>query len=297
MLNYKKILIPVDFSEHSEFAAIQGVSLAQQFKATVFFLHVGDDAERSAQRLSKFLQNKIGFETPVPVKKLVAQGSPVPVILAAARRIQADCLVMGTRGVSGLKHLVQGSVAEKVLRQSEHPVLILKKRVYSSGEYMFPQIRNTDDVFQADKILVPLDFSPASKLALHHALSIASRYSATVYALTIFDKKLKEYGDDSEKHTSVVIRGQKIRLWKEFPALLKKMQHNPAQTRLKRMLLSGDPFTKIEDIVAKKEVDLIVMGTHGGTGFGQLLMGSVARKVLRTIECSVMTVQSGNDDI
>lgn len=298
MLNYKKILIPIDFSDHSEFAAKQGLSLAQQFKATVFFLHVGDDAERSARRLSKFLQHRIGFEMPVPVKKLVAQGNPVNVILAAARRLQADCLVMGTRGASGLKQLMLGSVSEKVLRQSEAPVLILKKRSRtSSGEYMFPQIRNTDDVFQADKILVPLDFSPASKQALHHAFSIASRYSATVYALTVYDKKLKEYGDDREKHTAVIVRGEKIRLWQEFPQLLKKVQYNSSQTRLKRMLLPGDPVTKIEDIVAKKEVDLIVMGTHGRSTFGDLLVGSVAGKVLRSIDCSVMTIQTAEEDL
>ena len=297
MLNYKKILIPVDFSDHSEFAAKQGLSLAQQFKAMVFFLHVGDDAERSARRLSKFLQHRIGFEMPVPVKKLVAQGAPVSVILAAARRIKADCLVMGTRGTSGLKHLMLGSVSEKVLRQSEYPVLILKERAHSSREYMFPQIRDTHDVFQADKILVPLDFSPASKQALHHALSIASRYSATIYALTVFDKKLKEYGNDQEKHTAVIIRGQKIRLWQEFPDLLQKLQYTPSQTRLKRMLLPGDPFTRIEDIVAKKEIDLVVMGTHGKSGLGDLLVGSVAGKVLRSIECSIMTVQTGNRDV
>ncbi|MCP4399264.1 MAG: universal stress protein [bacterium] len=297
MLNYKKILIPIDFSEHSEFAAKQGISLAQQFKATVFFLHVGDNAERSARRLSKFLQHKIGFEMPVPVKKLVAQGQPVNVILAAARRIHVDCLVMGTRGSSGLKQLVLGSVSEKMLRQSEYPVLILKKREHSSEEYMFPQIRNTHDVFQADKILVPLDFSPASKQALHHALSIASRYSATVYALTVFDKKLKEYGDDREKHTTVIVRGEKIRLWQKFPELLQKIQYNSSQTRLKRMLLPGDPFTKIEGIVEKKEIDLIVMGTHGKSGFENLLVGSVAGKVLRSIDCSVMTVQAGKENL
>ena len=296
MLTYKKILIPVDFSEHSEFAVKQGLSLAQQFKATVFFLHVGKDAERSARRLSKFLQHRIGFEMPVPVKKMVAQGSPVSVILAAARRIQADCLVMGTRGASGLKHLVLGSVSEKVLRQSEFPVLILKKRERSSGEYMFPQIRDAHDVFQADKILVPLDFSPASQHALHHALSIAAHYSATVYALTVFDKKLKEYGDDREKHTSVIVRGEKIRLWKEFPALLRKLQYDSSQNRLRRMLLPGDPFAKIEDIAEKKEIDLIVMGTNGKRGLEQLLVGSVAGKVLRSIECSVMTVQADKDD-
>ncbi len=63
------------------------------------------------------------------------------------------------------------------------------------------------------------------------------------------------------------------------------------------MLLPGDPFTKIEGIVEKKEIDLIVMGTHGRSGLENLLVGSVAGKVLRSIDCSVMTVQAGKENL
>ena len=62
MLHYKKFLVPVDFSEHSELAVKQGLSLAKMYDAAVYVLHVGDDAEKSAQRLSKFLTHKIGFQ-------------------------------------------------------------------------------------------------------------------------------------------------------------------------------------------------------------------------------------------
>jgi nucleotide-binding universal stress UspA family protein len=128
MVHYKKFLIPVDFSDHSELAAKRGLSLAQMYQGSVYFLHVGEHAQRSATRLSKFISHRIGFELSVPAKKLVAQGSPPSTILSAARKIGADAIVMGSRGVSGLKHLVQGSVAEKVLRQSERPVFIIKQR-------------------------------------------------------------------------------------------------------------------------------------------------------------------------
>ncbi|PIE34132.1 hypothetical protein CSA56_08290 [candidate division KSB3 bacterium] len=293
MVQYKKFLIPVDFSDHSGLAAKRGLSLAQMFQGTVYFLHAGEHARKSATRLSKFISHRLGFELPVPVKKLVAQGPPASTILSVAHKIEADAIVMGSRGASGLKHLVQGSVAEKVLRQSELPVFIIKQRKrVDTGEYMFPQIRNIEDVFQADKILIPLDFSPASKDAFRHAASIATRYNSTMYTLTVFDKKLKEYGGDHEEHTSIILRGEKIQLWKEFPLLLETIGYDPARIRLRRMLLPGDPFSRIEAVADSKEIDLIVMGTDGKSGLEHFLLGSVAEKVLRSLDCSIMTIRS-----
>ncbi len=288
---YKKILIPVDFSRHSELAAQRGISLAQVYHARIYFLHVGKSARKSAQTLSKFI-DKVNSENFLDMKKLVAQGNPETVILSVARKTGVNAIVMGTRGSSGLKHLVQGSVAKKVLRESVCPVIMIKKRkLPDSDSYVMPQIRDVEGTFQLDKILVALDFSPASKLALQHAASMASYYNSTIYILTVFDKKFKEYGFDRQKHTSVIIKGRKIRLWERFPELLQAIDCNLPETRLKRLLLSGDPFSRIESIVEKKEIDLVVMGTNGRTGLGQLV-GSVAEKVLRSVDCTVMTIRS-----
>lgn len=291
---FKKILLPVDFSEYSELAARKGSSLAGIYQAGIYFLHVGDDAQKSARKLSAFV-NKIGIEQErgLPVKKLVARGNPEKKILSVARNLNVDAIIMGTSGNSGLKHLVQGSIAEKVLRQAICPVLMIKKsqRGEFSG-YVLPQIRNVDEVFQADKILVPLDFSPASKRALYYAVSMAALYNSTVYILTVYDKKFKEYGFDHQKHTSIMVRGEKIKLWRDFPDLLRQIDCQLTQNQLKRLLLPGDPFSKIESIVEKKEIDLIIMGTNGRKGLEHFLLGSVAEKVLRSVDCSVMTIRA-----
>ena len=289
---FKKILLPVDFSEYSKLAARKGISLAEIYEAGIYFLHVGDDAQKSARQLSAFV-NKVGIGQRLPVKKLVAQGDPEKKILSVARKLNVDAIIMGTSGNSGLKHLVQGSVVEKVLRQANCPVLMIKKSKHGEfSGYVLPQIRNVDEVFQADKILVPLDFSPASKRALQYAVSMASFYNSTIYILTVFDKKFKEYGIDHQKHTSIIVRGEKIKLWRDFPALLRQINCQLPQNHLKRLLLPGDPFSKIESIVEKKEIDLIIMGTNGRTGLEHFLLGSVAEKVLRTVDCSVMTIRA-----
>ncbi len=293
MIAYKKILIPVDFSEHSEFAVKKGISLAQVYRAKLYFLHIGKDAAQSAEDLSTFL-TKVNTERFTNLKKLVAQGNPSMVIPSVAKRTGVDAILMGTRGTTGIKHLVQGSVAEKVLRESPCPVFMIKKRKQTDvSSYMLPQIRDVESAFQIDKILVALDFSPASKLAMRHAMSIASLYSSTIYTLTVFDKKFKEYGDDRQKHTSIIVRGKKIRLWERFPELLHSIDSDFEVSRLKRMLLSGDPASRIESLVDKKDIDLVVMGTNGKSGFEQFLgVGSVAEKVLRSVDCAVMTIRS-----
>ncbi len=291
-MSYNKILIPVDFSEHSELAARKGVSLAQMYHSTVYFLHVGEDAQKSARLLSALI-SRTDFEQATHIKKLVAQGRPATIILSVAKKIGVDTIVMGSRGASGLKYLVQGSVAEKVLMESVCPVIVMKKRKQSDFDgYVLPEIRDVEGAFQLDKILVALDFSPASKLALQHAILMAARYNSTVYTLTVFDKKFKEYGNDHQKHTSILVRGEKIKLWKEFPELLHAIGYRLPESRLKRILLSGDPSSKIESIVQKKEIDLVVMGTNRRTGLEHFLLGSVAAKVLKSVDCAVMTIRS-----
>ena len=292
MIDFNKILVPVDFSEHSIFAAKKAISLAQICNGTLYFLHVGETAEKSAELLCKFI-NKIHHKNTVRVKKFVAQGTPSTAILSIAEKLSADTIVMGHRDLSGLKQLVQGSVAAKVLRESVCPVLVIKKKKQTEfTEYVLPQIRNIEDSFQADKILVPLDFSAASKQAFRYAAYLASYYNSTIYTLTVFDKKYKEVGDDRKKHTAVIVHRRKIRLWKEFPELLGSTPYRESNSRVKRILLDGDPFSRIESVVQKKEVDIIIMGTNGRSGLEHLLIGSVAEKVLRSVNCPVMTIRA-----
>jgi nucleotide-binding universal stress UspA family protein len=294
----KKILVPVDFSDHSQFAAQQALSIAEVCRAQIDFLHVGDAAEDSAARLCEFVK-ALRPPAALTLKRFVARGAPENMILSTARKLTSDAIVMGHRDLSKLKHLMHGSVAEKVLREAICPVMVIKKQKSPEfNGYVLPQLRNITGAFQADKVLVPLDFSPASKQALRHAVHLAAHYNSTIYTLTVFDKKYKETGDDGKSHTAVIVHGRKIQLWKAFPELLRSAPgYDPDTTRIKRLLLDGDPFAKIESLVAKKAIDLVIMGTNGRTGLEHFLIGSVAEKVLRSIACPVMTIRGQRDTL
>ncbi len=103
------------------------MSLAKIYGATIYYLHVGDEARRSARKLSAFVK-KIDADQQLSVKSLSLRERRKRLFYRLSEKIGADAIVMGTRGNSGLKHLVHGSVAEKVLRESECPVWSLKSK-------------------------------------------------------------------------------------------------------------------------------------------------------------------------
>jgi nucleotide-binding universal stress UspA family protein len=144
MAGFRKILVPVDFSSHSAHALQMAIDLAKTFGAKLHLLHcysinvgaispyglvipesfdrdIRDAAQRQlAQWREKATAKKVEAETEVsPV-------FPSEAIATTAERIGADLIVMGTRGLSGVKHVLLGSVAERTVRIAPCPVLTLK---------------------------------------------------------------------------------------------------------------------------------------------------------------------------
>ena len=140
------ILCPVDFSEGSDRALAQAIEFARALQADIHLLHVfqmptypapmgaayGADAatlldhtrqirNRLQERLSD-LKDGTAAEG-VEITTHLAEGRHYSVIVESAKKLGADLIVMGTHGRSGLSHLVLGSVAERVVRLAESPVL------------------------------------------------------------------------------------------------------------------------------------------------------------------------------
>jgi nucleotide-binding universal stress UspA family protein len=145
MKEIKTILLPVDFSDSSGLLAEYAVTFAKPFKAKIFVLHVVSSLEdytglylphisletvmgevyRSAeQSLNDFCLKY--FDGNIAHESALAKGDAYREILKTAGEIQADVIVMGTHGRSGLDHLLFGSTIERVLREAECPVLTVK---------------------------------------------------------------------------------------------------------------------------------------------------------------------------
>lgn len=145
-MELRKILIPLDFSDHSRHALHWGVSLAQKYRAQLVLLHVipevlekvsaresaGEQrvmdltAEIEAQ-LQELAYQEVGERGAAQAK--VVDGQPAEEIVRVAREEAVDLIVMGTHGRTGLPHILLGSTAEAVVRGAPCPVFTVKPGV------------------------------------------------------------------------------------------------------------------------------------------------------------------------
>ncbi len=145
-MNVDLILVPTDFSKDAEAAAIAAVDLAKRFDARIVLVHAYHVDIPIASPMAGSYTLPPGFfeelrtqatrEVEAAAKRLEAEGvdaSGIAIglpasqgVVAEAGRLGADLIVMGTRGLSGLKHVALGSVAERVVRTAPCPVLTVK---------------------------------------------------------------------------------------------------------------------------------------------------------------------------
>jgi universal stress protein A len=145
MATFSKILIPVDFSEHSREAVRQACDLARRFDAELHLLHALDTWPAPAEVASEFrpqlydilteqraaaarsLEDLPGAELgPKPVVRVIRTGVAAHEVINYANENGIDLIVMGTHGRTGVSRWLMGSVAEKVVRGAHCPVLVVR---------------------------------------------------------------------------------------------------------------------------------------------------------------------------
>jgi nucleotide-binding universal stress UspA family protein len=150
--------------------------------------------------------------------------------------------------------------------------------------------RKRRDVKMIDlkNILLPTDFSETSLTATRYAIELAKRFSATLHLLHVIeDPGVYIAAFDSFPLPSPV----------EFETYAEERLENwvlpddAAGLDIQRRWVHGVPFTQIIRDSRENDIDLIVLGTHGRSVISQLLLGSVAEKVVRKAPCSVLTVR------
>jgi len=142
--SFEKILIATDGSENAANAVFYGINIAKTTGAEVYALYVistehsvttrtvmgwTDSFEKYLEEIGKealAYATRLGQETEVKVEPVFRKGSPAEEILAYAEENNIDLIIMGTQGLTGIKKFLIGSVAEKVLRHSKIPVMIIR---------------------------------------------------------------------------------------------------------------------------------------------------------------------------
>lgn len=137
-------------------------------------------------------------------------------------------------------------------------------------------------------ILCPIDFSPGSSAALEYGIGLAQKVGAKVHLVHVYPLRLLAAPDGGMMVTPDAV----AELSEEAAKALERIAEEWAQkgVRLETHVGDGAPHVEILRLADSLPADLIVMGTHGRSGFAHLLIGSVAEKVVRSSKIPVMTV-------
>jgi nucleotide-binding universal stress UspA family protein len=205
-------------------------------------------------------------------------GTPPQVILERIEATAAETAVLGTRGLTGLRHVLLGSTAQRVVQGSPCPVLSIHPE--DLGRHR--PIRS---------ILVPTDFSADAERAIHTALRLLAprEQEARLTLIHAFNLPI-EYTAYGPIPTSIhFLRDTGLeaerRLQEQADALGRE------GLTVDWVAKEGDPVAVIAHEAQDRGVDLIAMGTHGRSGLAHLLLGSTAERVVQHAPCPVLTVR------
>lgn len=291
MLDINHVLFPTDFSEGARPAFPKAVHFAEWHDATLHILNVrkpaaSDDPDTTRvfplplSTMQRWVDRATEDNEDLSLKDLeieqtqVDSPSPPEAIVDYVEDQSIDLVVMGTHGRRGFDRVRFGSVTEEVVRTAPAPVLTVRADTS-------PTIRTVR------RVLAPTDFSDASHTALRHAKEIALTYGAEIDLLHVVDEPTYPSVYDVE---SMNFPGQETierveEKLAEIAGDLIGVEHAMVKAAL------GPPVEEILNYVEENDVDLLVMATHGRTGLGRLMIGSVAERVVRQAPIPVFLVK------
>ncbi|KOX94693.1 universal stress protein [Haloarcula rubripromontorii] len=289
---YDHILIPVDGSDESVAAARRGLELAMDFDATAEAVYVLNQRARRLTRTDpeSARLREHGESVLAEIESLAAdigqsvttellEGKPSVQIDTRARDTDAGLIVLGRQGMTGLGKRLLGGVTEQVLHRSAVPVLVV-----SDG--------TQPDDFEYSRLLLPTDGSENAKTATEHATEVAGRYDAMVHVLNVVDiqaaggafnaggldqtflERLDENGRDAVAATA-----------DEIGQIAPDVS---VATAVERTDSLDGVAAGIREYVSARDIDLVVMASHGRSNLKRQLLGSVTSQLVRTADVPVL---------
>jgi nucleotide-binding universal stress UspA family protein len=137
-------------------------------------------------------------------------------------------------------------------------------------------------------IIAPTDFSEHSQQAIQYARELAQTFGATLVLLHVVELPPSPIeGLPPSQLGGTLLEDLEQQATSNLAQVLAK----EAEVTVVRRVVVGIPYRRIVEVATDEKVDLIVMATHGRTGFSHLFMGSVAEKVVRTAPCPILTIR------
>lgn len=273
----KKILVPIDFSKSSEYASKAAAIIAKKTNATVYLIHlielpkgVVDMAASSKFSIpesilylrkirAKILQFKNTiFSDDIHVEYFIKLNSPFEGIQKYADKIDADLIIMGSKGHSELEEMIIGSNTEKIVRNSKRPVIVVKKDLKK---------------FKLKNVVFASNFKEENKEVFGKFVDFATVFNSKIHLL-----KVNTPGDFQPTSAAK----QKV---KDFISDFDLPKH--------KVNVYSDASVEKGILNFSKEInaDLIALSTHGRSGLAHLFTGSVTKKLSKNGLKPMLTIK------
>jgi nucleotide-binding universal stress UspA family protein len=301
MIDVRRVLTAVDFSESSRRALDYAIAIAKWYGSPLTVLHVrtaaapavaplpvlvpsgaeavitsASEQEHWRHQLEAFVSTQATKD--IRVDCTVTEGDVATEILAQAQ--PSDLIVIGTHGRSGLEHLVLGSVAEKILRAAPGALLTIPRLAPDAT-------RGVPGLFH--HVVAAVDFSAASMRALEYALALAEEADAQLTLLHVVHMpEQPALWIDRDDRASVVVELQekaRERLAALVPNALRRYCHVAVRVE------AGEPACEIVRVATEGGAGLVVLGAHSRGVAERIFVGSTAQQVVRQATFPVLTVR------
>jgi len=297
----KRILVTTDFSEASRQALPLAVAFARQFRATLSLVHVFPTtwpvelshlgivleqerlAAEAGQRLARFRERELPAN--LPVETVLLKGGPGHEISQFAKYSEVDLILAAPHGYSGFRHFWIGSTAERIVRHAPCPVLVVREQPVP--------MRFPDDVLcRFRHILVPTDFSQASRQALRYAAAFARPCASEVALVHVIEPP--PYPEFGYAHIPAKEATLKREVYEKLEEPVQELAH--AGVKAASVIRHGGAAHEIAAQAREQSSDLIVIATHGRGAIAHALLGSTAERVVRHAPCPVLVVRERERD-
>lgn len=270
----KRILVPTDFSKHAEYALKVAAQIAKKNDGEIFLVHMlelptsGNDALSTAHEIPELMLfknaaiNKLDsimnadYLEGIKVSKIIQFEMAFDGIVKNGKAHNADLIIMGSHGASGFQEMFIGSNTEKVVRNSDIPVLVIK---------------GDKEVFSAKKFVFASDFSDEAKKPFEKALSFANGFGAHLHLVNINTPNNFKSTKVAEKIMKEFLNGIDVS---------NISTHIYNDVNVEKGILH---FAKSID------ADIIGMSTHGRKGLAHFFNGSISEDLVNHAKRPVIT--------
>ena len=296
MIECRRILCAIDFSEGSKHALRLAMRIAHWYGAEVHLLHVSPgmsppsvgppgDAIRKLTRGSLAAMIARHREPGVTMSSEILESSDTcAAIIERAEALDVDLVVAGSHGRTGLKRVLLGSVVEPLLHRCRRPVLVVPAGM---------SLTRLEGPVVFKRILCAVDFATASLTALAYALSLAEEADAHLTLLNVIDVPPEltvpleppDFDIDRARAEAEADRLRRLR------ALIP--EHARDYCTVETAVLEGGVSRQVLRLAEAQDDDLLVIGVHGRSALDLAVFGSNAKDLVVHAHCPVLIVPAG----